>query len=113
MLAKRIDAGVRQHQSIDRLTPDDVGLDNLVDIGGCHAPVPNPVRIDNQIGTVFTLIEASRFVCPYSVFETALCQFLLEGPLQFGLAGGITTSAGTVRGTLVAADKEVAFELGH
>jgi len=95
------------------MTADDVGIDNLIDIGGGDPAVPHAFRIDDQIGTVLTLVQAARLVSPHLVFQTAFRESLFEDPLQFGFALRITAPARMSRRPLVAAHKDMLLELRH
>ena len=79
MFARRcIEAGVGQHQTLDRSAADNVGLDNFIDVGFGHVSIPNALRIDHQIGSVLALIEAARLVGSHPSLEAAFRQFLFK-----------------------------------
>jgi hypothetical protein len=73
-----IQASFSQPQALDRLSADDVGFDNLINIGFADVPVPHGIGIDDQIRAVLALIETARLVSPYPALEAAFRQFLLE-----------------------------------
>jgi len=108
-----VQAGVRQAEALDRLAAEDVGLDNLVDVGLGDVAVPDCVRVDDDVRAVLALIEAARMIGADFAFEAALGEFLLEEFLQIGFRGGIAASTRMARRALVAADENMFFELGH
>jgi hypothetical protein len=108
-----VQAIVGQHQALDRLTADDVGVDDFIDVGLRNVSIPNGIGIDNEVWAMFALIETARLVGPYFAFEAAFREFLFEEFLQFRLAAGIAASPWISRRTLVAAYEDVFFELGH
>lgn len=73
-----VEARVGQLQALDGFAADDVGFDDLVDIGLSDVPVPDGIRIDDQIRAVLALIEATRLIGPYLAFEAAFREFLFE-----------------------------------
>src|SRR5437879_8278007 len=95
------------------MTADDVGIDNLIDIGGGDPAVPHAFRIDDQIGTVLTLVQAARLVSPHLVFQTAFRESLFEDPLKFGFALRISAPARMSRRPLVAGHKDLLLEIRH
>lgn len=114
MLATRsVDAAGREHQPCDRLPTYDVRLDDLIDIRFRDVAVPNRFGIDDDVGSVLTLVEAARLVGPDLPFETALGQLLLEQLLQFGFRLRIATATRVSLRTLVPAHENVMFEVGH
>ena len=109
----RVQAGICQAEAFDRFAAEDVGLNNLFDVGFGDVSIPNCVGVDHDVGAVFALIKAARLVGADFPLQAPLGQFLLEQFLQPGLSLRITTSAGMARRTLVSADEDVLFELGH
>ena len=73
-----IQAMIRRYQPIDRLSPDDVGLDYFVNIVGRYTAIPDPVRVDHDVGPMFALIEAARLICAYFPFKSQNRKLLLE-----------------------------------
>src|ERR1700687_654357 len=110
---RSVQAGICQAEAFDRFAAEDVGLNNLFDVGLGDVSIPDCVWIDDDIRTVFALIEAARLIGAYFPLQSSLGQFLLEQLLQPGLRLRITASAGMARWTLVSADENVLFELGH
>ena len=108
-----IEAGVGQAQPLDRLTANDVGFDDLVDVGFGDVPVPDGFWIDNDRRTVLALIEASGLIRPHFALQAALRELLLECLLQLSLSSWIAASPWIARRTLVPADENVFFELRH
>jgi hypothetical protein len=108
-----IQAGIGQAESFDWLTCDDVGVDDLVDVGFGNVSVPDGVGVDDDVRAVLALIEASGLVGADAAFQSTLGEFLLEKFLEPGFGGGIATSAGMACGALVSADEDVFFEFRH
>jgi hypothetical protein len=111
--SRRIQALVREHQARDGFSANNVGLDDFVDVSLGDVPVPDRVGIDYEIRAVLTLVETARLVGPHFTFEAAFGQLLFEQFLQFCLAFRVTASPWVTRRALVAAYKNVLFELGH
>ena len=74
----RVDARVRQSESLDGLPTDDVRFNYFVHIGQRHATVPNRVRIDDQIRSVLALIKTAGLIGPHFPFQPPFRQLLLE-----------------------------------
>jgi hypothetical protein len=108
-----IDARVGQPQSLNGFAANDVRLDNFVHIGWRDVAVPDPFGIHDEIGPVLALVKAARLIGANPVLQPTLRQLLFEQPLQFSMAIGITAAARAVRRTLIAAHKNVPFELRH
>jgi hypothetical protein len=108
-----IQAAISQHQAFHWLSPNDVRLDNLVDVRFGDVSIPNGIGINYKIRAVFALVEAARLVSPHSALESTFRQFLFEEFLQFRLAGGIAASPRIPRRALVAAYEDVFLELRH
>jgi hypothetical protein len=108
-----VDAGVFHHQPLHRLSADDVGVDNLIYVRQLHPAIPDRLRIDHQIWTVFALVEAARLVGPDFAFQSTLGQLLLEQFLESSVARRIATAAGMPLRPLVSANENVLLKLGH
>lgn len=108
-----IEAFVGKDETLDGLAVDDVGFDDLVDIGGGDASVPDAIGIDDDGGSVLALIEASRHIGAHAFLETAQREFLLEEELELGLARGIAATARMSSLALIAANEEMLLEFGH
>lgn len=109
----RIDAGIFQHQSLDRMAAHDVGFDDFVHVRLRDVSIPDGVRVNYQVRAVLALIEAPSLISPHLPLQAALGQLLLKELLQFRLAAGITASPGMSHWTLVAANENVLLELWH
>jgi len=73
-----VQTAIGQLRARDGFAANDVRLDDLIDIGLGDVPVPDGIRIDDQIRAVLALIETTRLVGPYLAFEAAFRQFLFE-----------------------------------
>ena len=113
LTSRTVDAGLAQHQPLNGLSSNDVRVDDLVHIAECHAAVPDPFRINYQVRTVLALVQTAGLIGSNFSLQSALCQFLLEQFLQFRLSGRITASARMSGRSLVSADENVSFKLGH
>jgi hypothetical protein len=109
----RIDALLRQHQSLHWLSADNVRFDDLVDVLRLHSSVPHRIGIDDHRLPVLALVETSGFVRADFALEPALGDLVLEQFLEFGLACGIAASAGTAGIPLVCTDKHMPLILRH
>ena len=74
----RVDAGVRQSESLDGLPTDDVRFNNFLHISQRHAAVPNRIRIDDQIRSVLALIKTARLIGSHFRVQPPFRQLLLE-----------------------------------
>jgi hypothetical protein len=54
-----IQAALGQHQALDWFATDDVGFDDLVDVGLGKVSIPDGIGIDHEIRAVFTLIKTA------------------------------------------------------
>jgi hypothetical protein len=79
---RSIDALLCQPQSLDGLSLDNVGLDDLLDILRPHAPVPNCFRVDDDRRAMLALVETPGFIRPNSGFLPANREFFFEDELQ-------------------------------
>jgi hypothetical protein len=108
-----IQTGIWQSQALYWFSSNNVRFDNFVHVGGGYAPVPDGFRIDDQVGTVLALIEATGLVGSHSFFQSALRQLLFEEFLQFGFGFRIAASSRMSRRTLVSTDEDMLLKLGH
>ena len=108
-----VDAFFGKHEAFYRLAVHDVGFDDLFDVRGGNATVPDAIRIHHDGGPVFALVETSRHIRAHSFLESAEREFLLKEELELGLARGIAATARVSRLALIAADEKMPFELGH
>lgn len=114
MLATRgVEALVGDHQSLDRLIADDVRVNDLVNIGRGNVAVPDGFRINDNRWAVLALVKTPGFVSADGAFDSALCEFGLEGSMKVSVAGAIAAATRMIVRTLVGADKDVLFELRH
>jgi hypothetical protein len=73
-----IEAGIREYQTFDRLSPNDVRLDDLIYVRQRDSSVPHGVRIHDQIGTVLALIEAACLIGSNSSLQPKRRQLFFE-----------------------------------
>jgi hypothetical protein len=113
VLAKRVEAGLRQNESLNRLSAYDVRLDNLIHIAGCDPAVPNSIRIDDEIRAMLALIKTTRLIRPYFSLKPTFRQLLFEEFLQFRPTLWIAASARCSGRALVAANEDMLLKLWH
>ena len=114
MLTSRgIDAMVLQPQPFYRHSTHDVRLDNLCHILLLYAAIPDLVRINHDVRSVLTLIQAAGLVGANACFKLACRNRLLEGSVQIGVAAGIATRPRTPRLTPIRTNKDMVFEISH
>jgi hypothetical protein len=107
-----VDAGVGKAESFDGAAVEEVLLHDLFGVAGFGETVPDGVGIDNEDGTVFALIKASRFVDADLMFEAGGFDGIFKGTAKLlGMAKGAARASGFV--ALVKADKDVVFEDRH
>lgn len=111
--AGSIDAFLREHEPLNRVTVHDVRFDDLFDIVSGDSSIPNRIRIDDHSGPVLALIEATGHIGTHPLFESSQRELLLEEELQAGLARRIAAAARMSGFPLIAADEKVLLELGH
>ena len=66
-----VQAVVVQAEAFDRLSADDVGVNDFVDVGLGDRAIPDGVRINHDIWTVLALVQASGLVGTDAAFESA------------------------------------------
>jgi hypothetical protein len=113
LAARRVDAGLSQHQALDWPSPHDVRVDDFVHVGEGYAAIPHRFGIDHQVWAMLALVQASGLIRPHSAFQSALCQFLLEQFLQFGLGPRIAAPPRMPWWALVSANENMFLKLGH
>ncbi len=109
----RVQAFIRNQQAFYRTSSDDVAIDDLADVGGGDASVPDGFRINDYGWPVLALIEASGLVGTDGPLNSPLGKFLLKEFLEARLSFRIAAAARVLGRALVAADEDMLFELGH
>ena len=100
-------------QTLDWSSPDDVFIDDLIDVSRSHSPVPNGFGIDNYVGPVFALIEASGLVSADAALEAALRYGRLKQLVELSGCVRIAASAWMSRFAVISADKDMFLKIGH
>ena len=108
-----VEAPVGEAQTLDRDATHDVRFDDLFYIGFGNKSIPDCVRVDDDVRSVFALVQASGLVCAHSAFESALGQPLLEHLLQFSFGVRIAAAARMASRALVPTDEDVFLEVWH
>jgi hypothetical protein len=108
-----VDAGFGKAQALDGAALDEVLMDDLVDVAGVDVAVPDGLGVDDDDGTVLTLVEAAGLIGADLVLEAGVLDCVLEGRLE--LFGSLRKTAGAGGGfiALVGADEYVAFKERH
>ena len=57
-------------QAFDRLPTYDVRIDDLVHFGRRYVPIPDAIRINDDIWAVFALVETASLVSPDFTIES-------------------------------------------
>ncbi len=109
----RVYAGFPQPQPLHRFASHKVRVDDFIHIGGRNPAVPDRFRINHQVRTMLTLVQAARLVRPYSSLQSAFPQFLLKQFLQLRFPLRIAAPSRMTRRPLIPADENVLFELSH
>jgi hypothetical protein len=107
-----IQDGIGNQEARHRLTADDMRFNDFIHIFGMNASIPDGFRIDNDRGTEFALIEASRLIGT-NVFDAARGQFSFEQALQLALTRGVAASARVARLTLIHTNENMSVEFWH
>jgi hypothetical protein len=71
-------AGIAKSEVLNRQATDNVAVNDFAYVCRGYTSIPDPVRIDPEIGPVLTLVEAARLIGSYSSLQSALSQLLLE-----------------------------------
>ena len=108
-----IDAVISQPQSLYRNAPGDVRFDDLSYVLRANAAIPDLVRINHDVRSVLTLIQAAGFVGANACLKVARRNRLLEGSVQIGVAAGIATRPRAPRLTPIRTNKDMVFEVSH
>ena len=108
-----INALFRQHEALYRPAIHNVGINDLLDVAGRDPSIPDAFGINHHGGTVFALVQTTRHIGAHPFLESAQRKLLLEKKLQLRLARGIAATARMSRLSLIAADKQMPFELRH
>ena len=103
-----------RYEEVLQDTPADDGFFNDPrHVGKLDAAIPDRLRINDDGGTQFALVETAGLVGPHARTELALLQFGLERAAQrFGTVG-IAAAAGAARLAPVAADENMVREGGQ
>lgn len=104
---------VRHEQSGDNLALDDMPFHDLGHIGFRAHPVPDPIRVDDDAGPHFAMVEASGLVGADGPFEIQPFGFTLEMGVELFGAQVRAAAARIILGALVGADKDMTLEWWH
>jgi len=108
-----VQAIVRNAQPLDRLTVDDVRIDDLVHVSSFLHGIPDGLRIHDYRRAVFALIQAPGLIRANRIFDSPLREFGFECSVQVARLLRIAASARMVSRTGVGADKKMVFKLWH
>ena len=114
MLAiSRVNAFLRQHQSLHRPSFDQMRLNNLRHIRGADMPVPDRVGVDDHIGPMLALVQAARRIDPDAILQPGRANRLVQQLVQLRFSVRITTGPGASRFAPVGTDKKVPLIFGQ
>jgi hypothetical protein len=88
-------------------------FDDLCDVFRLHAPIPDPLGVDDYCWAVFTLVKAPRSISSYDFFQPAERQLFFESQLQGADPLRITAPTRIVGRTLIGTDKYMMYKLRH
>jgi hypothetical protein len=109
----RINALFLQHEPRYGFATQQVGVNDLVNVLSAYTAVPDRVRVDHNIWSMFALVEASGCVGTEAGLQSQCFELFLELLLQLALPAGIATSARTGGVALITADEDVFFKFRH
>lgn len=109
-----VEAFVGDAQVFEDSTLDQGFFHDAGDVRQLHMAVPDPLRIDDDDGTVLALVEAAGVVgAAFGPRQTAAFHLGFEGVAElFGLSG-VTAPAAVARLAMVTADEKMRFKGGH
>jgi threonine dehydrogenase-like Zn-dependent dehydrogenase len=90
-----------------------VALDDLGDVRGLHAAVPDVVGVDDHCSAEFAGVEATGGVGADLLREASPVEFLLQEIADLLRALGRAATLGVVGRSLVGADEDVPFKRGN
>jgi hypothetical protein len=109
----RVDAAGSEAEPLYRLALEDMALDDLRNIAELDVTVPDALWIDDHVGAVLALIEATRGVRPHRGLEVAPTHLVLEALAQGRAPVGIAAPARMPDWACVRADEDVVRESGQ
>lgn len=96
-----VDAALGQREAFHRAIVNQVGLDDLGNVGGADMTVPDGIGIHDNIGAMLALVQASGAVDADGFLEARRGDGLIQQGVKLGLAVCIATGAGSAFGTLI------------
>jgi len=108
-----VEAFVGEAEAFHRAAADEVLVDDFGCVFRADMAVPDSLRVDDDGGAVFALIEAAGFVDADAGAEACGFDELLNGDVEFALAIGVAGGTWGVLGASVGADKDVALKWGQ
>ncbi len=103
----------RHEQTFNQFTFDHVSFHNFSDVGFIPHPIPDAFRINDNAGTIFTMIQTACLIRADNAFEPESLDFLFEERVQFhGSVVGTAPSRVTF-GPLINADEDMMFKSTH
>jgi len=108
-----VEAGIGEPKPLDRLPANNVRLDNFLHIRFGNVPIPDRIRIHDDVRPMLALIEAAGLIRPYFALQPTLGELLLKQFLQLGLCLRIAASPRMPRRALVSTDEDMLFEFRH
>jgi hypothetical protein len=108
-----VEAFAGEAEALDWSAADEVLIDDFGGVFGADVAVPDGLRVNDDRGAVFALVEATGLVDADARGEAGGLGKLLDGGVEFALAVGVAGGAWGVLGTGVGANKDVALKWGQ
>ena len=100
-------------QAFHQFSLDHVSFHNFRDVGFIADPIPDALRINDDAGTIFAMIQAPGLVGTDDAFEAKALNFLLEECVKLrGTVIGTAPSRVTL-GPLINANEDMMLESAH
>ena len=100
-------------QAFDQFTLDHVSFHNFRDVGFAPDPIPDALRINDDAGTVFAMIQTPGLIGPDDALEPEPLDFLFEERVQFRGPVIGTAPSRVALGPLINANENMMLESTH
>jgi hypothetical protein len=108
-----VDALISQSQALDGPAAHQVLLHDLRGIRCLHMPIPYGFRVNHHRGPVLALVKAHRFIDAHRRAQSGGFRQLLQLSVKFAFSIGGAGRTGSIGGTGVVANKDMAFKRGQ
>ncbi len=103
----------RHQQAFDQFTLDHVPFHDFSDVGLVPDPIPDAFRINDDAGTIFTMIQTPCLIGTDDAFEPEPLDFLFEERVKFHGPVIGTAPSRVALGPLINANENMMFESTH